>query len=38
MKKPRFKKSEIFKILKEAESGTPVPERGAFPGSPSMPG
>jgi len=26
MKKPRFKESQIFQILKEAEAGTPVPE------------
>jgi len=26
MKKPRFKESAIFKILKETESGTPVSE------------
>jgi putative transposase len=26
MKKPRFKESQIFQILKEAEAGVPVPE------------
>lgn len=26
MKKPRFKESHIFQILKEAEAGVPVPE------------
>lgn len=26
MQKPRFKESQIFQILKEAEAGTPVPE------------
>ncbi len=26
MKKPRFKESQIFQILKKAEAGTPVPE------------
>ena len=26
MKKARFSESQIFKILKEAEAGTPVPE------------
>ena len=26
MKKPRFKESQIFQILKEAESGIPVPD------------
>jgi len=26
MKKPRFKESQIFQVLKEAEAGVPVPE------------
>ena len=26
MKKPRFKESQIFQILKEAEAGVPVPD------------
>ena len=26
MKKPRFKESQIFHILKEAEAGVPVPD------------
>ena len=26
MKKPRFRESEIFQVLKEAEAGIPVPE------------
>ena len=26
MKKPRYSETQIFKILKEAEAGTPVPE------------
>ena len=26
MKKPRYSESKIFQILKEAESGVPVPE------------
>lgn len=26
MKKPRFSESKIFQVLKEAESGVPVPE------------
>ena len=26
MKKPRFKESQIFQVLKEAQAGVPVPE------------
>jgi putative transposase len=26
VKKPRYSETQIFKILKEAEAGTPVPE------------
>lgn len=26
MKKPRFKESQIFQVLKEADAGVPVPE------------
>ena len=26
MKKPRFKESQIFQVLKEAEAGVPVPD------------
>lgn len=26
MKKPRFKESQIFQVLREAEAGVPVPE------------
>lgn len=26
MKKPRFKESQIFQVLKEAEAGVPIPE------------